>query len=279
MSIPLPARQAIATTPRRQPLNIFAPLLTEPLRRPHIWWGLAWSDVVQSYRRTFFGPFWITLNLVIFAMAITLVFGSVFKVPSLDYAGYVVCGMIPWMWVSSMLSEVGNTFIVYGQFLRATPIDKAFFIWVAVCKQAITLVHQLIVWAGLVVIGLVQPTLYTLLVIPALAVLFVMSVPFAAMAAILFARYRDLPRLVTGSIVIVMMVTPIFWREDMISGWRTAFVYLNPIHYIIDFVRHPLLGEPPGMLTTAVVLGITAALWLLGSLFYNRYQKYVVFWI
>jgi ABC-type polysaccharide/polyol phosphate export permease len=287
MSIPFPAehqaqhspRPAIATPSARQPFNLFAPLLAGPLRRPHIWWGLAWNDTVQSYRRTFFGPFWITLNLVIFAMAITLVFGSVFKVPSVDYAGYVVCGMIPWMWVSAMLSDMGNTFIGYGPFLRSTPIDKAIFVWVAVCKQAIILVHQLIVYAGLVVVGLVQPTLYTLLIFPFLVVLFALSIPFTAITAVVFARYRDVPRLISGSIIIVMMVTPIFWKEEMITGWRSAVVFLNPIHYVIDFIRRPLLGEPPGFETVAVVLGLTAVLWILGSLFYNRYQKYVVFWI
>ena len=97
--------------------------------------------------------------------------------------------------------------------------------------------HQLIVYACMVLIGLVHPTVYTLLAVPAFALLFVMSIPFAAGAAILFARYRDLPRLITGSIIIVMMMTPIFWKPDMISGWRSAFVYLNPVYYVIDLVR------------------------------------------
>jgi ABC-2 type transport system permease protein/lipopolysaccharide transport system permease protein len=241
--------------------------------------GLAWSDVVQSYRRTFFGPFWITLNLIIFATAITLVMGSIFKVSTEDYASYVVCGMIVWLWVSAMLTDVGNTFLVYSQFLRSTPIDKAFFIWAAVGKQTIVLAHQMIVYLALIPLGFVKVTPYTPLVIPAIAILFLMSIPFASVASILFARYRDLPRLISGSIVLVIMLTPIFWKPEMISGWRSAIVYLNPVYYVIDFVRSPLLGEPIKPLTGIVVLGLAAALWIAGAYFYNRYQKYVVFWI
>lgn len=279
MNVQLPVDQGSADYAPQRSASLLAPLIAGPLARPHVWMGLAWSDVIQSYRRTALGPFWITLNLIIFATAMTLVMGSIFSISAQGYAGYVVCGMIAWMWVAAMLSDVGNTFLVYGPFLRSMPIDKAFFIWAAVAKQVIVLAHQMIVYAGMLLIGLVQPSLYTLLAIPAIALVFLMSIPFAAVASILFARYRDLPRLISGSIVLVIMLTPIFWKPEMISGWRSAFVYLNPIYYVIDIVRSPLLGEPIKPMTAIVVLGITAALWVGGSLFYKRYQKYVVFWI
>jgi ABC-type polysaccharide/polyol phosphate export permease len=276
VQLPVDGGTPIGTDPKSDWLG---PLVAGPLQRPQIWMSLAWSDVVQSYRRTVLGPFWITMNLVIFAVAMTLILGSVFKISTEEYAGFVLCGMIAWMWISTMLTDVGNTFLVYSQFLRSIPIDKSHFVWAAVAKQGIVLGHQLIVYAGMVLVGLVHPTVYTLLAIPAFALLFVMSIPFAAGASILFARYRDLPRLVSGSIIIVMMMTPIFWKPDMISGWRSAFVYLNPVYYVIDLIRSPLLGEPLSWLTVVVTLGLTLVLWVVGASFYSRYQRYVVFWV
>jgi ABC-type polysaccharide/polyol phosphate export permease len=279
MNIQLPVGPAQTIARTRSSWDWLAPLVAGPLKRPKVWMNLAWSDVVQSYRRTMLGPFWITMNLVIFAFAMTIILGSVFKVPTESYAGYVVCGMIGWMWISAMLTDVGNTFVLHDQFLRSRPIDKSHFVWAAVAKQLIVLGHQLIVFACMIPIGLIQFTPYTLLAIPAIALLFAMSVPFAACIAILCTRYRDLPRLITGSIIIIMMMTPIFWKADMIAGWRSAFVYLNPFYYVVDLVRAPLLGEPLSLLTITVTLGITVMLWLLGASFYSRYQRYVVFWI
>jgi ABC-type polysaccharide/polyol phosphate export permease len=279
MNVQLPIDRGPPVTRTRSGWDWLAPLVAGPFKRPRVWMSLAWNEVVQSYRRTFLGPFWITMNLVIFAFAMTLILGSVFNVPTQSYAGYVVCGMIAWMWISAMLTDVGNTFLVHSQFLKSTPIDKSYFVWAAVAKQAIVLGHQLIVYGGMVLIGLVQPTLWTLLAVPAFVILFAMSIPFAAGAAILFARYRDLPRLVTGSIVIIMMMTPIFWKPDMIAGWRSAFVYLNPVYYVIDLVRSPLLGQPLSLLTITVTVGMTVVLWVLGARFYAGYQRYVVFWI
>lgn len=279
MNVQLPVNGGTPVAQTKQALGWFSPLLAGPLKRPKIWMNLAWNDVIQSYRRTMLGPFWITMNLVIFAFAMTLILGSVFKVSTADYAGFVVCGMIAWMWISAMLNDVGNTFIVYGQFVKSVPIDKSHFVWASVAKQVIVLVHQLIVYAGMVLIGLIHPSLWTLLAIPALALLFLMSIPFAAGAAILFTRYRDLPRLISGSIIIIMMMTPIFWKPNMIGGWRSAFVYLNPVYYVVDLIRTPLLGQPLSLLTVTVTLGMTLALWAVGAHFYARYQRYVVFWI
>jgi ABC-2 type transport system permease protein/lipopolysaccharide transport system permease protein len=279
MNVHLPVDAGQPLLRKRTATGWLSPLIAGPLKRPEVWMNLAWGDTVQSYRRTMLGPFWITMNLVIFAAAITLIMGSLFKVPMETYAGYVLCGMIAWMWISAMLNDVGNTFITYSQFVKSVPIDKSHFIWAAVAKQLIVLGHQLIVYAAMVLIGFVQPTMWTLLALPALALLFLMSIPFAAGAAILFTRYRDLPRLIGGSIIIIMMMTPIFWKPDMISGWRSAFVYLNPFYYVIDLVRSPLLGQPLSLLTIAVTLSLTAFLWAVGAGFYSRYQRYVVFWV
>lgn len=113
---------------------LFRPLLATGLINPKVWIGLGWSDIVQSYRRTVLGPLWISLNLAIIAVAVTVVYGALFAIPSADYGSYVVCGMIAWFWVSALLTEVGNTFINNSSFIKSMPVDKAVFIWATVFK-------------------------------------------------------------------------------------------------------------------------------------------------
>ncbi len=257
----------------------FRPLIVAPLRHWRAWVGLGWSDVVQSYRRTMLGPFWITMNLVIFTTAMTLVYAALFGVPAGEYAGYVVCGMMAWLWVASLLSEVGNTFISNASYIQSMPVDKSIFVWATVFKLLVTFAHNMVVFPILVVAGIVHLSAYTLLIFPALAVMFLLSIPLTAVASVLFARYRDLPRLVGSTVIIILMMTPIFWQPQMMTGWRKAVVYFNPVHYLIEFIRQPLLGKPMGSLDVAVVLGITAFFWILAALVYRRYQSYVVFWV
>ena len=254
-------------------------LVEEPLRRPALPLRLAWVEIVQSYRRSLLGPFWITLNLVIFTIAMTFVYGALFSMPTAEYAAFLACGMIVWSWVSALLTEAGNTFINNGHFVKNTSIDKSVLIWTFVYRQVIILAHHLIVYVALILLGVIQLSRYTALALPAFVVLFLLSVPITAIMSILFPRFRDLARLIASLILVILLITPIFWQATMMTGWRTLVYLANPIYYIVEFARAPLLGKPPDQIVVAVVLAMTAAIWVLGAAVYRRYAKYVVFWL
>jgi ABC-type polysaccharide/polyol phosphate export permease len=263
---------------RRLPRS-FQSLVRAPLHNIPQWTGIAWMETVQSYRRTLLGPFWITLNLTIFTIAMTLIYGAIFSMPTREYAAFVACGMISWSWSNALLTELGNTYINYSAFIRNASISKSIFIWTAVYKQVINLFHHLIVFAVLVLIGIVNLTFYSLLFIPAVFIMFLISIPLTASFAILFTRYRDLQRLIASSMIVIFMITPIFWQTTMISGWRTALYVFNPFYYLVEFMRMPLMGVAPDPLIVLVVLGLLVLSWIVGALFYTRYERYVVFWL
>lgn len=260
---------------RQNPLGT----LLAPLERNDVWTTLGWLEIVKSYRRTFFGPVWITLNITIFATAMTLVYGVLFGVPTKEYAAYLVCGMMAWFWFTGVVIEAGNSFQVFGGYLRSMPVDKTYFIWASASKQIIVLAHHSILYFILIALGVVKVSLSTLWALPSIAILFVLSIPAAAILSILYARYRDLEKLVSSSLIVFLMLTPIFWQPGMMSGWRTAVFHLNPVYYLVEFLRRPLLGMPFEPLIALVILGMTAALWVFAVFFYARYQRYVVFWI
>jgi ABC-type polysaccharide/polyol phosphate export permease len=257
----------------------FQLLVRPPLDNVHLWTGIAWIETVQSYRRTLLGPLWITINLAIFTVAMTLIYGALFSMPTREYAAFVACGMIAWSWNNALLSDLGNTFINYSAFVRNSPINKAIFIWTAVYKQVINLCHHMIVYFVLVAVGVVKLSVYTLLFFPAVVVMFLISIPITAFMAIIFTRYRDLQRLVASTMIVFFMITPIFWQTHMISGWRTALYLFNPFYYLVEFLRMPLMGLPPDPLIVGVVLGLLVFFWIAGAAFYKRYERYVVFWL
>lgn len=253
--------------------------LLVPLFKCRLWTTLGWLDIVQTYRRTSLGPWWITANLAIFVIAMTFVYGALFGIPTKEYSAYLLGGMIAWYWISALFAEVGNAFLNYTYFIKSTSVDKAQLVWATVFKVFLTFVHHLVLVVVYIVVGVIPLTLYTLEIVPAVALLFLLSIPVTAVAAILFARYRDLQRFVGSAMIIMMMVTPIFWQANMMKGWRRAFVDVNPVHYLVELIRQPLLGQPLDLTTAAAVLVLTVLAWIGGSLFFRRYQRYVVFWV
>jgi ABC-type polysaccharide/polyol phosphate export permease len=254
-------------------------LIKGPLSNPTLWITLGWLDVVQSYRRSFLGPFWITISMAIYVISTTLLYGAIFGVPPGQYAAYAITGMIGWTWIQALITDMGNTFITYSNYVKSMPIDKAQLVWAVAFKQTIVLAHNMIVYVVAAVLGVIPITFYSLWFIPAAALFFLMSIPFTGCLAILFARYRDLPRLVSSVIIIIMLLTPVFWMPNLVTGWRTIIFKLNPFYYCIALLRQPLLGEKPDLSVIFIFLGMTIVVWVVGSLFYRRYNRFVPFWV
>lgn len=257
----------------------FLSIVAGPLLRPRVWLSLGWLEIIQNYRRTFLGPFWIILQMVIFSIAMTVVLANVFGVPTEEYAAHVVTGMIAWTWLSALVLEGGGTFSIYSQYIKSVPFDKAHFIWAIAFKQVVIFAHNLVVYLGLVVLGVVDINANTLMIVPSLVLLFLFSLPVLAIVSILFARYRDLQKLVSSSIIIVLMLTPVFWLPEVMTGWRTGLYTYNPIFYFIEVVRKPLMGLPV-IGNAYLIVGVSTALvWAFAIVFYKRFHRFVIFWI
>ena len=97
--------------------------------------------------------------------------------------------------------------------------------------------------------------------------------------AILYTRFRDVQKLVMASMIAILMLTPVFWKPDMMTGWRVAFVNFNPFHHLIEIIRQPMLGELPTLRTMATVLGIFVVFQTLSYFLYRKYIRRIVFWV
>jgi ABC-type polysaccharide/polyol phosphate export permease len=76
---------------------------------------------------------------------------------------------------------------------------------------------------------------------------------------------------------LAIFVTPVFWSPDDLPG-RPALVLFNPLHYLIDIVRKPLLGEWPSVTTYVAVIVIVIAGWMLTYVVFQRFRKRIAYW-
>ena len=76
-----------------------------------------------------------------------------------------------------------------------------------------------------------------------------------------------------------MLITPIFWPPETLSGTRRAiFVDTNPLFHMVDIVRAPLLGQFPQAISYLVVAVITAGGWYLTYVVFRHFRKRIAYW-
>src|SRR3954466_11464380 len=82
-------------------------------RYRELFYFLAWRDLLVRYKQTVVGVAWSLIRPILTMVILTFVFGKVGKMPSggVPYPLLVFCGMLPWQFFSTALSESGNSLV------------------------------------------------------------------------------------------------------------------------------------------------------------------------
>lgn len=74
---------------------------------------LAWRDVLVRYKQTVVGVAWALIRPFLTMLVLTIVFGKLGNMPSggVPYPLLVFCGILPWQFFATALSESGNSLV------------------------------------------------------------------------------------------------------------------------------------------------------------------------
>jgi ABC-type polysaccharide/polyol phosphate export permease len=254
--------------------------LSGGLSKFELWARMGWLDIKRRYRRTMLGPFWNSVTLAIYTIAVGAVGAGLFHQDFRLYLPYLISGMTVWTLVSTVILESCTLFVTGHALLRNVRFEYSILAFALVWRNFILFSHNLIVY--LVIVLLLQPQLIgftALLAVPGLLIVLLNGVWIALLVGMLCLRFRDVQPLVQTIIQILMLITPIFWSADSLTGVRQfVFVQLNPVYRLIDIVRAPLLGTVPSAASYAAALAITAIGCCLAFLTFRMFRKRISYW-
>src|ERR1700733_11379775 len=89
-----------------------------------LFYFLAWRDLLIRYKQTVVGILWSLIRPLLTLVILTVVFGKLGKMPSggVPYPILVFCGILPWTFFSTALSECG-----YSLVSNSNLISKVYF--------------------------------------------------------------------------------------------------------------------------------------------------------
>src|ERR1700745_954847 len=85
---------------------------------------LAWRDILVRYKQTVVGVAWAVLRPLLTMLVLVIIFGRLGKMPSggVPYPLLVFCGLLPWQFFSTALTESGNSLV-----MNSNMISKVYF--------------------------------------------------------------------------------------------------------------------------------------------------------
>jgi lipopolysaccharide transport system permease protein len=243
-----------------------------------LWTLLGWLEIRQRYARSRLGPFWLTISMGVMITSLGVVYGTLFGQNMRDYLPFLASSLVLWGLFSQTVQEGSNAYINSGSYIRQVSTPKLIYMLQVVWRNLIVMLHNFLIIVVLLLIFGVKDWETLPVFIPALLIYVLNALWMAMVAGLLSARFRDLPQIVAALIQVAFYITPVIFRPNALNRY-TFIVEWNPLAYLIDLVRAPLIGQMPSPLTWLVTIGMAAIGWPIALLLTGRYLKRIPYWV
>jgi lipopolysaccharide transport system permease protein len=263
-------------------------LIIEPGRAERQYWRdlwkyrelfyfLAWRDLLVRYKQTVVGVAWSVVRPLLTMLVLTLVFGKFGKLPAggVPYPILVFCGMLPWQFFSTALSESGSSLVSNSNLISKVYFPRLVVPASSVITSFVDFLISAVILAALMGVYRWLPS-SNCIVLPVFVLLtFAASFGAGLWIAALMVEYRDFKFIVPFIVQFGLYLSPVGFDSSVVPDrWRLLYS-LNPMAGIIDGFRWAILGGQhalylPGLLTS--VLGIAGML-ITGIWYFRKTER------
>ncbi|WP_093081398.1 ABC transporter permease [Pseudonocardia oroxyli] len=253
-------------------------------RQRQLWGHLGWQDIKQRYRRSVLGPLWISISMGVIALGLGILYSLLFQTDIKTFLPHVAVGLLIWNFISGCILEGSEVFIANEGLIKFLPAPLSLHVYRLVWRQTLFFLHNLVIWAILMIVFPHPLGWSLLLAIPGFALLAINGGWISILSGILATRFRDIPPIIASVVQLAFYMTPIVWSVDILSGnaavrERAQLVEINPLYHFLEIVRAPLLGQEIVWRSWIVVGVITVVGWGVGLLCMRNYRARVAYWV
>jgi lipopolysaccharide transport system permease protein len=233
---------------------------------------LGWRDLRSRYAQTKLGPWWSASSLLIIVVGISLSTGLLTGNSALQQAPKVAVAMGFWTFVSGVLTEATDTFVVDRSILLNTTISDSVMTLRLLWRNYLILLHNSAVMLLFLFVSQASAVTYLKLIV---LIVFFAPVLCGSMfvPAFLFSRFgafnRDIRVFLTTAIQLNFFMTPILWDPPPTGPMRYVFL-LNPLGWTIQFAKEFVFNPIIPVALLYLIALITAALSLVFVIFKRR---------
>lgn len=226
-----------------------------------------WRDLLVRYKQTVVGVSWSLIRPLMTVAVLTIVFGRLGKMPAsgLPYPLLVFCGMLPWQFFSSSMSESGNSLV-----MNSNMISKVYFprlvITISSVMTCLTdflistvfLVAMMFFYRAVLPVQVLLLPLFLMLLIGA-------SLGVGVWIAALMVEYRDFRFIVPFMVQFGLYLSPVGFQSSIVPARFRLLYALNPMVGIIDGFRWCLLGARAPIYLPGVAIALIEVMALIAS--------------
>ena len=234
------------------------------------------KDIGGKYKHSFLGVLWSFINPLLQILVYALIFPLVMKNGGSykDYTVFMVCGLIPWAYFTTVINRASFIMIENGNILKKVYFPRSILPLSLVTSETINFLVSCIIILAFIVIkgfGISKFILFFPLV---LLIQYVLLLGIALIFSAVTVYMRDIQHFIGVVLQLLFYATPIVYSIDTIpEGFRWILKW-NPMTYIIEGYRAIFYNQTMPDLKALGILGvISIVILIVGYLLFNTLQK------
>lgn len=215
---------------------------------------------------------------VVTIVSIGYIWAKLFNASLADYFPYLACGLSLWSFIAVILGEAPTAFVTAKGLAQQVNFPLTFHIYKKVVTSAIIFFHNALSFVVIALYYGVDVKLNIVTIFPALLMQFVFGLWVSLLIGTVCLRYRDIGQLITVILSIMPLLTPIYYRVDMLKE-HVWVAYINPIYHLLEICRAPLLGLPTPYVSWIVVGMINLIGTIFALILFAKYRARIPYWM
>jgi ABC-type polysaccharide/polyol phosphate export permease len=237
---------------------------------------LARRDFHVRYRRPSFGLLWVIAVPLIQATVLSIIFTRIvrFSTPGISFPVFMLSGLTPWLFFSSTVSGSVTAITSGGNIATKVYFPRAILPLVLVRSNLYGFGHRvaLVLAAALLFRQGIGPEVVLLL--PAVALMVLLSAAFALVFAAMQVYFRDTSFLLSAVMQAWFWGSAVFYPLSQApKGLLRLAMTINPATGMIYLFRSALVGWPIEWAAIASSVAWSFALLLFALFLYRRYNR------
>jgi lipopolysaccharide transport system permease protein len=227
-------------------------------RYRELFYFLSWRDLLVRYKQTVVGVSWSVIRPLLTMLILTFVFGKLGKMPSggVPYPLLVFCGMLPWQFFSTAMTESGGSLI-----LNSNLISKIYFPRLVIVASSVITSFVDFLISSVFLVGLLAwyhrvPPVNVWFLPLFVFLVFGASLGIGLWLAALTVEYRDFKYIVPFMVQLGLYISPVGFRSGIVPARFQALYSLNPMVGIIDGFRWCVLGTRSSTFWLAIAIAV-----------------------
>jgi lipopolysaccharide transport system permease protein len=239
--------------------------------------SLVARELKARYRGSVLGFFWSFINPLLLLLIYTFVFTAVLpgtRPPELEpYALFMFCGILPWTWFSSSLSESANVLIAGGNLIKKVMFPAEVLPIVTVLANMVHFFLGLPILAIFLIYYRAPLQFSELVWFPIVVIVqLILTLGLALIVSALTVHFRDIKDLLSNLLTFWFFATPIIYPMSQAPAMSRSLLNLNPFtHLAVSYQEILFYPGPFGHWKWLMALGVASiGLFLFGYFLFDR---------